>query len=321
MTAGPDADPGPRVPVEKQVPRGNHKNPDAGHDLMKGDGCCVTNTTASLVAQGTVGGLLLAALVWVGVGLVGFIVLTILMWILFLLCCCTCNGDCTCSGVYCGDCGCGDCGGCDCDCGPGCDCGGGGCAPGCDCGGSGCDCGGGGGGGGGDCGCVVPPVMGVAVPVSYVQKRTRSVPLRDLSHHPDLPEYAQDVYRVLGHRLCIGCFTTLPIFMILSAYLFLAQPDLQWIPLVGTGYLLASFQVVSSLGRARTRRSKAIVKAALGTGLALVVYGVLISPLLPIAQFTIFGVTLLLAKLSALPRAARMRRAGHHACKSQTEGP
>lgn len=190
-------------------------------------------------------------------------------------CCeeCSCCEDC---------CSCGEC--CTCGAGGGCDCG---------CG----DC--------GDCGCGGCACAGLAVAVAG---RAPVAPLlQRLAHHPDLPEYEADVYRVRGVRLCVGCFTTYPAFL-LAATALAFLPALPWTHLLGWGVLAALAQAVSSAGLARTRLRKGLVKASLGAGLAMVTWGVHGAPWPPAWKLAALLAALGLAYASAIPRARRMRR-------------
>lgn len=194
----------------------------------------------------------------------------------------TCYADCApprasgrgCCDGCCDGC-CNGCGGANaCSCGNACDCGSG--------------CGSCGSGGCGGCGCV-------------------GFHAQSLAHHPDEPRYDADVYRVAGLRLCVGCFTTHPVFVLASALLLLAP--LAWATSLALGIALASMQLVSSAGLARWRALKATVKACLGAGLALLVHGTLASPYAAGAKWAVLLAALALALASTLPRSWRMRRA------------
>ncbi len=137
---------------------------------------------------------------------------------------------------------------------------------------------------------------------------TRHLPAHWLSHHPHTPEYAEDVYHAAGLRLCIGCFTTYPLFIAASAYLALSAPGGAWWVWLAGGLTAASLQAISSAGLARLRIQKAAVKAALGLGLAAAVHGVLVSPWPVLGQQMALGGMLLLALASAIPRSLRMRK-------------
>ena len=194
-------------------------------------------------------------------------------------------------GCCCDDC-CDDCGESCCDCG---------CSA-CDCGCGDCGCGGCGG-----CGCIG---FGIVLPhVGHgrgFRARLRTLLARGMPHHPDLPEFAADVYVVNGARWCIGCFTTYPVFLVATALLIAFTPP--WGVSLALGMALAATQAISSLGLARRRWVKILVKGALGVGLALVVSGIHSSPWSPAWKVGALRAALGLAYLSALPRAKRMRK-------------
>lgn len=109
-----------------------------------------------------------------------------------------------------------------------------------------------------------------------------------------------------GARLCVGCFTTYPVFIaMLTVAMAIAVP---WHLGLALGLGFASLQAISSAGLARRRVLKVTVKACLGTGLALAVHGVLAAPWPDLVQWMLLAGLLALAGLSALPRARRMRR-------------
>lgn len=192
----------------------------------------------------------------------------------------------------------------DCGCSACCDCGGACCAVGDCCG----DCGGCGGCGG--CLCA-----GLGIATHAGAPLATLVP--HLAHHPDAPEYEADVYRVRGARLCVGCFTTYPVFVVAAFALSFAS--MPWTALLAAGGALALAQLVSSAGRARTRGVKAAVKTSLGLGLAALVWGVHGAPW-PVAwKLGALLVLLAAAFASAIPRARRMRRAGA-TCSACAEG-
>src|SRR5438552_12459414 len=156
-------------------------------------------------AAGAVAGqaaLLAAALVWV-VYATGLLVVLAVLYFVFLLwfppqyassggSSCSC-GDCSrccepctsCASCDCGHCGgCGSCGGC----------------------------------GGGGCGCV--SLLGATALAGAATRALPHLAGGRFAHHPDAPEFAQDVYVVRGERYCIGCFTTYPV--LISATLVVA---------------------------------------------------------------------------------------------------
>lgn len=204
-------------------------------------------------------------------------------------CLCDPCGDCDCDCSGCTDCGCGDC-----DCDPGCsDCD-------CDCD---CDC--------GECLEMAPDearVAAAAAPLFLPMGRRLSI--QGFAHHPPGPAYEQDTYNLRGARLCIGCFTTYPVFLAASAWLALAPPGGAWSAWLLGGLGLAAVQGVSAAGLARLRWQKIAVKTSLGLGLAAAVHGVLISPWPLLGQQAALLGMLVLAGASAIPRALRMRAHG-----------
>jgi hypothetical protein len=129
------------------------------------------------------------------------------------------------------------------------------------------------------------------------------------AHHPDLPEYRADVYTFKDMRLCIGCFTTYPVFLTSASALVWWRID-AWPVLLAVGGLLAVQQGWSSLGLARWRPAKVVVKTCLGLGLALLVHGVLAAPWTVRTQSLVLLGFLGLAAASAIPRSLRMRAQG-----------
>ncbi len=129
------------------------------------------------------------------------------------------------------------------------------------------------------------------------------------SHHPDTPAYAQDVYRIAGMQLCIGCFTTFPLFLLATPILAATGlPGPRWAPIVA-GLALASLQAISAAGLARHRATKIAVKTALGVGLALAVVGLRDAPWPASARAFAMLALAGLAWASTIPRRRRMARA------------
>lgn len=197
--------------------------------------------------------------------------------------CCTCEG---CGG--CGDCGCGDCGGCDC---------GGGC---------GGDCGGGCGG------CFAGAAGRTALHDAVHARRDELRPAhrwdRFTAHHPPHAAFDVDVLRAGGVRFCIGCFVTWPVFLVAIAPLTLLAPSgAAWL-WMAAGAGLAGAQVLSSLGWLRGRAGRIVVKAALGTGMAFMVHGILRTAWPDLVQAVALAVLLMGAALSVAPRGRNMAR-------------
>lgn len=226
---------------------------------------------------------------WITVYVLGGIALLAALGCCCCNCCnvCDCDCDCDCPGPVCleDDC-CGDCDGCgDCVC-DGCGC-------------EGCAC----------AEAASPELAPAVATLPLLVPMSRRLPAHWLGHHPDTPQYDQDVFLVAGRRLCIGCFTTYPLFLVASAYLALAAPaGVVWWAWLAGGFGLALLQSISSAGLARLRWQKVVVKSGLGLGLALAVHGVLAAPWSLVGKQAALGSLLLLALASVIPRRRRMAR-------------
>lgn len=127
-----------------------------------------------------------------------------------------------------------------------------------------------------------------------------------LAHHPDLPVFGADVYRVAGLRLCVGCFTATPAFLLALAAAWLwPLPAAVAVPL---GALLASAQALSAAGWTTTKARKAAVKASFGAGAGLLLHALLAAPWPEQAKSFALAAAGLLALASTWPRARRMER-------------
>ncbi|MHB8586273.1 MAG: hypothetical protein ACYDDF_10630 [Thermoplasmatota archaeon] len=127
-----------------------------------------------------------------------------------------------------------------------------------------------------------------------------------LAHHPDAPAFDNDIFRIRGVRLCIGCFTTYPVLIAATFAAWSFAPD--WHAALLAGALLAGLQGISSAGWARWKMAKIMVKASLGTGLGLLTWG-LHAAAAPLWMRVCGLVTIVaLARLSAVPRSRRLAR-------------
>jgi hypothetical protein len=131
-----------------------------------------------------------------------------------------------------------------------------------------------------------------------------------LAHHPTCGHYEEDVWRPFGVALCVGCFTSLPVFLLVLAVLqwWTAPADLTW-ALGGAGLLLGAMQVASAAGWVRTRRAKLAVKLAVGAGLGLTVFALTTAPL-PVGLRAV-GAALLVAAILASGAMRARRMTGH----------
>lgn len=172
-------------------------------------------------------------------------------------------------------------------------------------------CGGGSSGGKDDGGDRSIPGFGAAggLAATLAALGIRRLPSLDLSHHPDLPAFAADVWRIGARRVCVGCSVVYPVFFVSAAALVLAPLPIAWTVWLAGGTALASAQALSALGWTRWRWLKASVKACLGAGLAMAMHGILASPWPNLVQGAALTVLVALAGLSALPRRRRIARA------------
>ncbi len=180
------------------------------------------------------------------------------------------SSGCSCCDCGCGDCGCGDCGGC-------------------------------------SCATVGPSLVSAAAMGPAIVLAEASA--GRFAHHPDLPAFQADVYRVAGARLCVGCFTTHPLFLAASTWLAVAGLGGPWWLGLAVGLPLAAMQAASAAGWTGNKAVKVAVKACLGLGLALAVHAILQAPWPHVVQAVALGALLGLGALSALPRRRRIARA------------
>lgn len=185
-------------------------------------------------------------------------------------CCDGCCGDCGCGDCGCGDCGCGGCGGCSCT--------------------------------------TVGQSLATAAAMGPTLVLAEASAGR-FAHHPDLPAFEQDTYRIAGARFCIGCFTTYPLFLAASTWLALGGLGGPWWLGLAVGLPLAATQAASAAGWTTRKALKIAVKACLGLGLALAVHAILQAPWPHLLQAVALGALLGLGALSALPRRRRIARA------------
>jgi hypothetical protein len=157
--------------------------------------------------------------------------------------------------------------------------------------------------------CAIPASASSMVPCATLTARRGGRPgtWRDaFAHHPRLPVFDPDVYRVAGLRLCVGCFTAGPVFLLafVAARLWSVPAAVAW----PAGLLLGLAQLLSTLGWTTTKARKIAVKAALGVGAALLLNQVLAAPWpQPVKSFVVAAGGLL-ALSSTWPRAERMQR-------------
>jgi hypothetical protein len=155
------------------------------------------------------------------------------------------------------------------------------------------------------CGASSSVAVGMAVPVRQSDWRRIL-----LAHHPACGHYGQDVWRPFGVAVCVGCFTSLPVFVLVLAFLQWWTAPAAWAwALGGAGLLLGSMQLASAAGWVRTRRAKLAVKVAVGVGLGLTVHALMAVPI-PLVLRAAGGALLAAAILASGAMRAR-RMAGH----------
>lgn len=126
------------------------------------------------------------------------------------------------------------------------------------------------------------------------------------SHHPACGLYEADTVDVLGHPVCVGCATSMPVAALGFVALHAFVPPTAWAACVVLGLALGGVQLFSVAGLTRTRGSKVLVKALAGVATALVVYGLVVAPWSWPVRFVALAGAWLLALALVLPRARRI---------------
>ena len=117
----------------------------------------------------------------------------------------------------------------------------------------------------------------------YMQRSSR-VPFKLikpflLSHHPHCKHFEDDVYHMGRHRLCIGCFTSYPIALVVVALWFLNTFSYSWFTLILLGLGFGLVQLLSFSHLTDKKGVKVLVKVFLGLGFGFFTSGVLAMPL------------------------------------------
>lgn len=100
-----------------------------------------------------------------------------------------------------------------------------------------------------------------------------------LSHHPHCRYFDDDVYHVGRHRLCIGCFTSYPIAIVVVAFWFLGFFPYSWIVLTLLGLVFGLIQLLSFTRLTDRKDVKILVKVSLGLGFGFFGSGILAMPI------------------------------------------
>jgi len=112
---------------------------------------------------------------------------------------------------------------------------------------------------------------GAGVPVQSTVPITRKLLL---AHHPLCGRFQEDLLEVGGRRLCLGCFLSYPIaLVIVGLWLWQGLPG-EWYHHLLVGFLLGAGQFASLVGWTERKGVKMVVKVALGFGFGLATVGV-----------------------------------------------
>jgi hypothetical protein len=100
-----------------------------------------------------------------------------------------------------------------------------------------------------------------------------------LSHHPHCKYFEDDVYHVGKHRLCIGCFTSYPVAIIVVVLWFLGVLPDHWFLLILVGFFFGLIQLLSFTRLTDKKGVKIVVKFFLGLGFGFFASGILAMPI------------------------------------------
>jgi hypothetical protein len=100
-----------------------------------------------------------------------------------------------------------------------------------------------------------------------------------LSHHPHCKYFEDDVYHVGKHRLCIGCFTSYPIAIVVVALWFLGFFPYWWHILMLLGLAFGLVQLLSFTSLTDRKGMKIFVKVFLGLGFGFFASAILAMPI------------------------------------------
>jgi len=100
-----------------------------------------------------------------------------------------------------------------------------------------------------------------------------------LSHHPHCKYFDDDVYHVGKHRLCIGCFTSYPIAIVIAVSWFLGFLPFDWFILMLSGLMFGLIQLLSFTRFTDRKGIKVLVKVFLGLGFGFFASSILAMPI------------------------------------------
>jgi uncharacterized membrane protein YidH (DUF202 family) len=100
-----------------------------------------------------------------------------------------------------------------------------------------------------------------------------------LSHHPHCRYFDDDVYHAGRHRLCIGCFTSYPMAIVVVALWFLGFFPYWWHILMLLGLMFGLVQLLSFTRLTDRKGVKVLVKVSLGLGFGFFASAILAMPI------------------------------------------
>ena len=130
------------------------------------------------------------------------------------------------------------------------------------------------------------------------------------SHAPDCREYRGEFLRIGRLKLCVGCFVSYPlaILIVVSYLIFGNVLGIPFYAYIVFGAIFGMFQVLNLLNVSKHPVSKVIVKICLGIGLGLITIGVFTIPLHLIFRIVIFFFLVNIARAIGGFRLQRMEK-------------
>jgi hypothetical protein len=126
-----------------------------------------------------------------------------------------------------------------------------------------------------------------------------------LSHHPLCDRYKKDCYTIGSKRLCIGCFTSYPIAIVIVLLWYFDMIDMPYLLLFLIGFLAGMVQFLSIFPFSENRKIKIAIKVSLGIGMGLFTAGIFSLPIPSLLRIVLF---ILCIQISGLFSFLRMRK-------------
>ncbi len=139
-----------------------------------------------------------------------------------------------------------------------------------------------------------------------------------LSHHPLCDQFIEDCYKLGKHRLCIGCFTSYPITLIVVMVWYLGLIELDYPTLYIIGTLAGSVQFLRLLPQSNRKGFKMVIKVFLGVGIGLYIAAIFSLPLLIFHKIIILIICVQLSGYFGILRMEKMK-ASCHKCEHQAD--